>query len=164
MVSEVSAVWMQVDVSNWAVLKVTQFGVIDGEGTSTYTHTYYPSVAVNKDGIAAFRFSASDYNLYAGAYFTWRRPIDDSSLTRKFELVRTGVAPYYILVGKFNRWGDYGGISVDPADDNCFWVYSQFADTPCFSDSSSGESGCWTTAWAQCCIKPKPKLKSPSLC
>jgi hypothetical protein len=67
---KVTAVWMQVDVSNWAALKLTQFGVIDGEEISPNTHTCYPSIAVNKDGIAAFGFSASGYNLYAGAYFT----------------------------------------------------------------------------------------------
>ncbi len=66
--------------------------------------------------------------------------------------MRAGAAPYYISDGKRNRWGDYSGISVDPADDNCFWVYNQFADTPCNSE----QSGCWTTAWAQYCIKPKP--------
>jgi hypothetical protein len=149
---EVTAVWMQVDVSNWEKLKLTQLGEITGEGISPNTHTYYPSVAVNKDGIAAFGFSASGNNLYAGAYFTWRRPTDDYNHTREAETVGAGVAPYYITFGgDRNRWGDYSGISVDPEDDNYFWVYNQFADKPCL-----GEGGCYTTSWAQFCIEPKP--------
>ena len=63
-----TAIWVQVDVSNWAAPSIVQLGYIGGEDISPGTHTFYPSVAVNKDGVAAFGFSASGSNIYAGAY------------------------------------------------------------------------------------------------
>ncbi len=164
---EVTAIWIQVDVSNWATSgpSIKQVGYINGDDISANTHTFYPSVAVNKYGVAAFGFSASGPNINAGAYFTWRRPSDITGTTRASETVKSGVAPYFLLDGNsLNRWGDYTGISVDPLDENCFWVYNQFADKPCRNNTVTGESGCWTTAWAQYCIKTDPgwPLRSPS--
>jgi hypothetical protein len=71
------------------------------------------------------------------------------------EVVREGVGPYSILdeIGR-NRWGDYSGISVDPVDDDCFWVYNQYAQelgcpiAPDYPD----DKGCWGTAWARLCV------------
>jgi len=98
--------------------------------------------------------------------FTWRRPTDTIGTIRPSETVRAGVASYFIDYGSGrNRWGDYTGISVDPANENCFWVYNEFADTSCYSSGS--QSGCWTTVWSQFCLKtavqpaPKPTIPVP---
>jgi hypothetical protein len=88
----------------------------------------------------------------------WHRPTDDYGRAKEVKTgVREGAAQYYIPVRDIGetsrkRWVDYTGILVDPADDNCLWVYNQFADNHCNSDRSD----CWTTTWAQYCIKPKP--------
>jgi hypothetical protein len=161
-----TAIWVQVDVSNWAAPRILQLDYISGEDISPGTHTFYPSVAVNKDGVAAFGFSASGSNIYAGSYFTWRRPTDTIETIRPSETIRAGVASYFIDYGSGrNRWGDYTGISVDPANENCLWGYSEFAGTSCYSSGSL--SGCWTTVWSQFCLKtavqpvPKPTIPVP---
>jgi hypothetical protein len=149
---EPTATWIQVNVSNWTTPKILQKGYITGEDISSGTHTFYPSVAVNTDGVAAFGFSASGSNIYAGAYFTWRHPTDSNGTTRPSETVKAGVASYLIDYGSGrNRWGDYSGISVDPVDENCFWVYNKFAAKSCFSGKN--QTGCWTTVWSKFCLK-----------
>jgi hypothetical protein len=98
---EVTAVWIQVDVSNWSTAgpTVAQIGFLTGDDIAANTHTFYPSVAVNKNGVSAFGFSASGPNIFAGAYFTWRRPTDSIGFTRQSETVKSGVAPYFIDYG-----------------------------------------------------------------
>jgi hypothetical protein len=140
-----------------ALAAVMDLGSIDGDDIAgPETFTFFPSVAVNSRGIAAFGFSASAPSLYAGAYVTVRDDINDAPGTvQASEAVKEGVAPYKrFLEGDRNRWGDYSGISVDPVDDDCFWVYNQYADVldcpvnPEYPD----ETGCWGTAWARLCV------------
>ena len=77
---------------------------------------------------------------------------------RPAESVRDGVAPYVrTFGGSRNRWGDYSGISVDPANNDTFWVFNQYAETPGTPTGAPGgpESGRWGTAWARGKFFPK---------
>jgi hypothetical protein len=44
-----------------------------------------------------------------------------------------------------NRWGDYSGISLDPADDVTFWVFNEYASTR--GTPTGTEDGRWATEW-----------------
>jgi len=56
---------------------------------------------------------------------------------------------YYIRFfnGTSNRWGDYSGISVDPADDATFWVFNENALTR--GTLIGGEDGRWGTRFGK---------------
>ena len=150
-----------------------QQGAIQGEeiagGAGGPVYTYYPSVAVNASGTAAFGFCASGPNVYAGAYATLRRASDPFEATDSASEVRAG-RDYYVrtLDGPpcdptpaRNRWGDYSAISLDPTNDDAFWVFNEFADFR-GSPSTGGcngrpdpEDGRWSTAWSQVGLKPR---------
>ena len=152
------------------LIALDQQGGIPGEeippGGPVYT--YYPSVAVNAAGTAVFGFSASGMNVYPGAYATMRRLSDPTGVTEPAIEVRAGRASYVRTLDAppcdatpaHNRWGDYSGISLDPANDNGFWVFNEFADFR-GSPSTGGcngrpdpEDGRWGTAWALVGLKP----------
>jgi hypothetical protein len=154
---QTTAYWVKVDPSGFDGNPLTDLipddqGEIGGEEIGAGAYTYFPSVAVNKNGSAAFGFSASAPSTYAGAFVAVRGPFDVAGTTRAPETVQDGLAPYLrTFGGPRNRWGDYSGMSVDPANDDTFWVFNEYAETP--GDprlvGSVVEDGRWGTAWAR---------------
>lgn len=136
-----------------ALAAVDDQASIDGDDIAgPGTDTFFPFVAVNSKGIAAFGFCESASDVYAGAYVTVRDDANDApGKVQASEEVKKGVAPYRQYFRGRNRWGDYTGISVDPVDEDCFGVFSQYADkldcppSVVFPD----KTGCWATAWAR---------------
>ncbi len=134
-------------------------GDIGGEDIATGTFTYFPSVAVNGNGHAAFGFSASAPTLYAGAYVTARADDDPAGTVRDAEAVHEGEDFYFrtfsTVATARNRWGDYSGISVDPSNGNLFWVYNEFADERgSILASLPTQDGRWGTAWGRMNFSP----------
>jgi hypothetical protein len=101
--------------------------------------------------VAAFRFAAFSTRFYPSAYATI-----EGGAFHPPDLVRAGRAPYNVRFGTKNRWGDYSGMSLDPADEDCFWAFNEYAGSTDFSDSD-GQFGSWKTAWARLCYPSKPK-------
>jgi hypothetical protein len=156
---QTTALWFKLDTSAVTgagdpsgLIAVNQYGEIGGEDIAAGAYTFFPSVAINRNGSAAFGFSASAPSIYAGAFVAARGPFDLAGTVRIPEIVAAGLAPYKrFFGGPRNRWGDYSGISVDPANDDFFWVYNEFADTPGSPTvgSQGPEDGRWGTAWAR---------------
>lgn len=87
----------------------------------------YPAIAVDKDGNVAITYSRSGDSEYIGAYFTTRRASDPSGLSNS-QVLQEGLGNYVITFGGTrNRWGDYMGAFIDPADEYSFWMVSQYA-------------------------------------
>jgi len=87
----------------------------------------YPAIAVDKDGNVGITCSRSGDNEYIGSYFVTRRSTDSPGLSPATELQK-GLGNYVITFsGTRNRWGDYLGAFIDPADDYSFWMVSQYA-------------------------------------
>ncbi|HEY6096970.1 MAG TPA: hypothetical protein VIU83_02855, partial [Candidatus Deferrimicrobium sp.] len=89
---------------------------------------YYPSIAVNKDNVAAIGFSGSWAAEFVGGYYTVVQPSTGAaeSVTR----LKAGEALYFkIFSGTENRWGDFSATTVDPADDTSFWTLQEYAMT-----------------------------------
>lgn len=156
---QATAYWVHLDASAvvdstspFGLLTVADQGEIGGEDIAPGAYTYFPAIALNRNGSAAFGFSASAPSIYAGAFVAVRGPHDPSGTVRNPETVADGVAPYLrTFGGPRNRWGDYSGISVDPANDDTFWVFNEYADTP-GDPRMVGlvvEDGRWGTAWAR---------------
>jgi hypothetical protein len=125
-------------------------GRIDGEDIQPGTFTAFPSLDVNSLGVAAFGFAAFGPGIYGGAYASIRDDrLDPPGTVRPADVVREGQGPYYIDFGKGrNRWGDYSGMSLDPADEDCFWAFNQYSGIETYD---GGLLGSWMTAWARLC-------------
>ncbi len=89
----------------------------------------YPALIVDKDKNLGITFSRSGNTEYVGAYFTWRLSGDAPGL-RPTELIRPGVANYVKDFGSGrNRWGDYMGAALDPADKNNVWFLTEYVSS-----------------------------------
>jgi hypothetical protein len=93
-------------------------------GLSGYFHTY-PAISVDKNKSVLVNFSRSNALEYVGAYATGRRVADDPGLSSSVPL-REGFANYILTGGGTrNRWGDYNGTGVDPADPGYVWFHTE---------------------------------------
>ncbi|MCW8926871.1 MAG: Ig-like domain-containing protein, partial [Xanthomonadales bacterium] len=150
---QATAMWIKIDTSNLGSLTIADSGTIGGEDIATGAYTTFPSIAVNANEDVVVGFSASAPSIYAGAYFAGRVASDPAGFMGSSVIVREGVDWYFrdFNSGR-NRWGDYSGTAVDPAD-GCFWVYNQWADTR--SGSNNGGTGRWATTYAKTCNTPE---------
>ncbi|MDP2363276.1 MAG: hypothetical protein Q8M94_05855, partial [Ignavibacteria bacterium] len=79
------------------------------------------------DGNVGITCSRSATTEYMGSYFTTRRATDPQGLSTAIELQK-GLGKYNITFGQGrNRWGDYLGAFIDPADEYSFWMLSEYA-------------------------------------
>ncbi len=95
-------------------------------GALGYWH-FYASLAVDQNNNIGITFSRSGDTEYAGAYFTWRLASDLPGTFRPTEVIRAGAGNYVVLGSGRNRWGDYMGAAIDPADRNNLWFLTQYA-------------------------------------
>jgi hypothetical protein len=157
---QATAHWIQLDataiISNTVpagMISLRQEGNAGGEDIDTGMYTFFPSIAVNDLDQMKLGFAGSSPNVFAGAYAAGRIPADPVGTVGPTGVVRAGADYYLRTFGSgVNRWGDYSGISVDPADGTTFWVFNQFAGTR--GTPFGGEDGRWGTAWMQCSFTP----------
>jgi hypothetical protein len=143
---QTTAHWVELDTSaapSGAITLGDQDN-LGGEDIAPGTFTYFPAVAVNRDGEARFGFSASAPTIFAGAFV--------AGILGPTQTVKAG-EDYYIRTfgGGSNRWGDYSGIALDPTNEKFFWVFNEFADqrgTPT-AGPSGPEDGRWGTVWGR---------------
>ena len=94
---------------------------------------YYPSIAVNKDDVAAIGFSGSSTDEYVGGYYTIVRP--SSGIADPVTPLKAGEAPYYKTGQTLGIPGGVrridGAISArpwsTPSDDTSFWTLQEYA-------------------------------------
>ena len=138
---------------------------------------YYPSIAVNKDNVAAIGFSGSSTAEYVGGYYTLIQP--STGTAENVALLKAGDAPYYKTGQTFgnpegstdNRWGDFSATVVDPTDDTSFWTLQEYAMThDTFTDSNHNvvDRSRWGTWWGKFTpgnapAPPLPPLPPPPL-
>ena len=154
---QVTAHWWELDTTNPDSLVVNQQGNVGGEEIAPGTHTFFPSIAVNKKGDIGIGFSASAPSIFAGAYYTGRKASDPLGTVRPPEVLREGLDFYErTFGGSRNRWGDYSSIAVDPRDDSTFWVYNEYASTRgTTTNSPTGiQDGRWATAYGRFAVGP----------
>src|SRR5262249_7737473 len=130
---------------------LTGQGDIGGEDIATATHTFYPDIAVNRWGDAVIGFSGSASTIFAGAYAGSHRGKDAWGVVSASKTLKSGVDWYFReFSGTRNRWGDYSGVAVDPADE-CFWVYNEWADTR-GNVTNGTQDGQWNTTAGKACV------------
>jgi hypothetical protein len=151
--NQTTAHWWNLDTTVPALIALADQGNIGGEDIAPGTYTYYPAVAVNRDGFAAFGFSASAPTIYAGAFVTGRAATDAAGTVQSSQVVHSGVDFYLRRFSANpaarNRWGDFTSVVVDPTNNDFFWVFNEFADvqgTPLVAGDGQGR---WRMTWAR---------------
>jgi len=128
-------------------------GALQSQGRVTDPNRwfYYPSIAVNKDNVAAIGFSGSSITEYVGGYYTIIQP--STGAAEAVALLKAGEAPYFkVFNGNDNRWGDFSATVVDPADDTSFWTLQEYAMThDTFTDINNNvvDRSRWGTWWGK---------------
>jgi hypothetical protein len=81
---------------------------------------------------------------------------DPPGTVRTPEVVKAGQASYNLhLYRSFdNKWGTYSGMSLNPSNEDYFWMFNAYAGDQNYS-TSEGEFGEWRTTWAKI-GKPPP--------
>lgn len=98
-------------------------------GAEGFWHTY-PALMADKDKNVAVTYSRTGLTEYIGAYMSWRLVSDPPGL-RPTVTIQAGKANYVKDFGSGrNRWGDYLGIALDPADQNNIWMLPEYAESP----------------------------------
>ena len=101
-----------------AVLEDVSFGV-DG------CWYYYPAIALDLNNNLAMVFTRSCTNEYAGLRYTTRATTDTT--LQGSALLKSGETNYLNPASGKNRWGDYSGAAVDPADPSKLWLFGEYA-------------------------------------
>ncbi len=153
---QATAHWVKMSTDGWngSIYREDQ-GNIGGEDIASGTYTFYPTVAVNSNDEMVIGFSASGDSIFCGAYYAGRIPTDAAGTTPHTGVLKAGTDYYIRTFGSGrNRWGDYTGISVDPADGTTFWLFNQYAMSR--GTELNGEDGRWATAFGKIVDSPLP--------
>ncbi len=99
--------------------------VVTQQGTYSpdTTFRWMPSIAQDKLGEFAIGYSTSSKKLHPGIRFATRTPTDALGTLSNETTILTGAGSQE---GSLNRWGDYSGMTVDPADDCTFWYTNEY--------------------------------------
>ena len=144
---QTTAHWVQLNTTTLGSTTLTDQGDVGGEDIASGTFTFMPSIAVNSAEDVIVGFSASDSTSFPGAYYAGRFVGDPAGTVNPSVVVRAGLDFYVRTFGAGrNRWGDYTGASVDPNDDNSFWVFNEYALTR--GSGTPPEDGRWGTVYA----------------
>ena len=85
-------------------------------------HRWMGSIAMDGAGNIALGYSVSSDLLYPSIRYATRMVTDAPGVLRTEIPAVDGTAPQ----AKFNRWGDYSAMTVDPSDDATFWYTSEY--------------------------------------
>jgi len=94
-------------------------------------HRWMGSIAMNGEGNIALGYSVSSESLYPAMRYAVQYYWDPvGSLRNEVSVVESTASQT-----RFNRWGDYSSMNVDPVDDTTFWYTAEYLS----------ESGYWKT-------------------
>jgi hypothetical protein len=143
-----SSIWLAHSVNNggYSSVRYIRISTLTNSATEDvslgsfgYWH-FYPALAVDRDKNIAIAFSRSGDNEYIGGYYTWRLNSDLPGL-RDAVTIQPGKANYVKDFGSGrNRWGDYTGACIDPADPSNIWMHTEYAESP------ANTWGVWTNS------------------
>jgi hypothetical protein len=135
--------FLKIDLNTIAISENVEYG---SEGF----FYLFPALTVDKDYNIAVTFSRSADTEYIGAYYTTWHENDPSGFKASLPFAE-GKANYVLTFGgTINRWGDYFGIYLDPANEYDFWMISEYA----------AANNVWGTYVAQVRMVPFPGIYS----
>ncbi len=109
-----------VNLSNMTIFEQSEFGAVG-------YYYMYPQLTVDKDSNIAVTFSRSADTEYIGGYYATKYNGDPPGLNESYPLA-LGNGNYIVDFGSGrNRWGDYLGIYLDPANEQDIWIFPEYA-------------------------------------
>ncbi|MCW8960936.1 MAG: hypothetical protein OQK29_05185, partial [Ignavibacteriaceae bacterium] len=113
-----SVKYLKIDLSTPSILENIEYGNVG-------YYYLFPACAVDKDHNVAITFSRSATTEYVGGYFATKLATD-TDINPSIPLAE-GQGNYVVDYGSGrNRWGDYMGIYLDPADENNIWILPEY--------------------------------------
>jgi hypothetical protein len=144
----VEVAWYRINPGTGTVAPTVQSQGRIGDPNRWY---YYPSIAVNKDNVAAIGFSGSWASEYVGGYYTVIWP--STGIAETVALLKAGEASYSkVFSSGVNRWGDFSATAVDPSDDTSFWTLQEYAmthETLIDNNNNPVDRSRWGTWWGK---------------
>jgi len=114
-----SVKYLKVDLASYSIVDNIEFGA------NGYFYLF-PAITVDKEHNAAITFSRSADTEYIGAYYSTKY-VNDLTISPS-QPFAVGNGNYVLTYGSgINRWGDYFGIYLDPANDYDVWMISEYA-------------------------------------
>ncbi len=123
---------------------IKQRGRIDDATGNTFYA--FPSIAVNRDNDVLIGYSRYSPTQYVSGNYSFRAGTDPLNSLRDDTVLRAGDATYFkagTATPPRNRWGDFSGTVVDPANDKDMWTIQEYAATP------AGGTDKWATWWGR---------------
>lgn len=117
--------WYEIDPRGWPVSGNTP--VLVQSGTFNYgagEHNWFPDIDVDAQGNAVIAMNCSSANDYVYIARTVRRFDDAPESFRPRIRLQESTSPE-----PGSRWGDYSGISEDPAQPGVFWSHTEYRTT-----------------------------------
>lgn len=117
--------WYDFDLDGWpadssGVPTLEQSGEVR---PSSGAHTCYPAIAVNGNGNAAVVYTQSSNMEFPSLYAAGRVPLDPPGTLGASQILATSTdVPDWS--GSY-RWGDYFDATMDPVNDNVYWVVGE---------------------------------------
>jgi hypothetical protein len=155
-VNETQIFWAAIDAPSDiekllpSIPDVTASGFVTGDAIAENTSTFYPSIAVNRQGKVVIGFSAAGENIYMGSY---AQEVDLP--TERAVTIMPGEATFESLNG-IPYAGDYSGFELDPMENNCFWSFNTYAircdEIDAFDTLHTWERGALATRWGKVCL------------
>src|ERR1044071_9380306 len=134
---------------------IKQRGRIDDATGNTFYA--FPSIAVNRDNDVLIGYSRYSPSQYVSGNYSFRAGTDPLNSLRDDTVLRAGDATYYksgTATPTRNRWGDFSGTVVDPANDKDMWTIQEYAATP------AGGTDKWATWWGRVSLTSTPAQPS----
>jgi len=104
---------------------------------------YFPAIQPDGKGNMFMVFTRSGLTEYASARHTGRLSNDPPGLQASV-LLKAGEANYVKTFSDTrNRWGDYLGIALDPADNSKVWMFGQYAAREVGTGPNADRWGTW---------------------
>ena len=132
-----SVKYVILDLNTQSIIEQAEFGAVG------YFY-FYPTLAIDQNYNIAVTFSRSADDEYIGAYYSTKYFGDPPGLSpsKPFAEGKSN----YVKAGSDNRnrWGDYMGIYLDPANDFDIWMHTEYA----------APLGQWATQFAQIRMVP----------
>jgi hypothetical protein len=100
-------------------------------GSGSGRNYWFPSVAMNGQGHVVMASSASDSGIFASVNVAARLVGDTLGAFSYNNVAYAGLAKYVKdFGGGQNRWGDYSETCIDPNDNQTFWAFQTYAESP----------------------------------
>jgi len=121
--------WYEIGLADLSQPMLQDWGTITGSGNA-----FYPAITPTSNGQVTVVFSTSSTSQYPSAAYSGRAATDPPGALRTPVVYRAGLTPYTQSytdsTGKvWYRWGDYSGISLDPAGGGA-WAITEYSKGP----------------------------------